>query len=70
MPPPFPDETVLQVDPAKREKAEMYPFMISTIVPRPVAFVSSISSEGSTNLSPYSYFNVMGHYPPVVAIGQ
>ncbi|CAK0787301.1 hypothetical protein CVIRNUC_010519 [Coccomyxa viridis] len=47
----------------------MYPFTISSVIPRPIGFVASLSKEGVPNLSPYSYFNVMSHDPPYVCIG-
>tara|TARA_B100000029_G_C17495827_1_gene930812 strand:- start:653 stop:1453 length:801 start_codon:yes stop_codon:yes gene_type:complete len=40
--------------------------MISGIVPRPIAFVSSISKKGDVNLAPYSFFNGFGANPPIV----
>lgn len=43
-----------------------YHLMISGIVPRPIAFVSSISSKGQVNLAPYSFFNGFGANPPIV----
>ena len=43
-----------------------YHLMISGIVPRPIAFVSSISKKGETNLAPYSFFNGFGANPPIV----
>lgn len=57
------------VDPAVLSPAEMYPLAISAVVPRPVGFVSSLSSSGAANLAPYSYFNLLSHSPPVVALG-
>ena len=48
----------------------MYPLVISAVVPRPIAFISSQSLAGVRNLSPYSYFNVMSHDPPYVCIGM
>jgi len=36
------------------------------IVPRPIAWISSISKEGITNLAPYSYFNAVAEHPPIV----
>ena len=36
------------------------------IVPRPIAWISSISEEGITNLAPYSYFNAVAEKPPIV----
>ncbi|PNH03188.1 hypothetical protein TSOC_010762 [Tetrabaena socialis] len=57
------------IDPASTPVAELYPLIISAAVPRPVAFISTVDAEGTVNLSPYSYFNCMGHNPPTVAIG-
>eukprot|EP00775_Hariotina_reticulata_P007916 gene7916-8112_t len=57
------------IDPASIPKAELYPLVISAVVPRPIGFVSSVSRDGSVNLSPYSYFNVMAHNPMIVALG-
>ncbi|KAF7789291.1 hypothetical protein EIP86_000233 [Pleurotus ostreatoroseus] len=56
------------VDTSKTEPAELYALMISGIVPRPVAFVSSVSESGVDNLAPFSWFNMVSHYPPVVSI--
>jgi hypothetical protein len=47
-----------------------YSFLISAIVPRPIALVSSQSSTGTVNCAPYSYFNVVCHDPPLVVIGM
>ncbi len=44
-----------------------YKLLSSLVVPRPIAWVSTISTEGITNLAPYSFFNVMGVRPPIVA---
>jgi hypothetical protein len=69
-PPPYgAGGPVVTLDPAATDKASMYAFVISAVVPRPVAFVSTVDAAGVRNLAPYSYFNVMGHNPPVVAIG-
>ena len=43
-----------------------YHLMISGIVPRPIAFVSSISKKEEINLAPYSFFNGFGANPPIV----
>ncbi|GAQ80591.1 hypothetical protein KFL_000570380 [Klebsormidium nitens] len=68
-PSPFTSDKYLALNPAELGDA-MYPFMISAVVPRPVAFVSSLSKNGAGNLSPYSYFNAMSHDPPMVVIGH
>jgi hypothetical protein len=68
-PAPFDGGAMIQVDPAATEKAAMYALVISTVVPRPIAFISSVCQEGNVNLAPYSYFNVVSHNPPTVVIG-
>jgi len=46
-----------------------YKILASTIVPRPIAWVTTRSAEGAVNAAPYSFFNAMGHDPPVVVLG-
>lgn len=48
----------------------MYALTISFAVPRPIALVSSLSTDGIKNVAPYSYFNVFGHAPPYVRTGS
>jgi flavin reductase (DIM6/NTAB) family NADH-FMN oxidoreductase RutF len=40
-----------------------YKLLTATVVPRPVALVSTISPNGDCNLAPFSYFNIVGHNP-------
>jgi flavin reductase (DIM6/NTAB) family NADH-FMN oxidoreductase RutF len=40
--------------------------MIGAIVPRPIAFVSTMSPEGALNLAPFSFFNAIGSAPPMI----
>lgn len=47
---------------------ERYAWMISTILPRPIAFVSTISPEGVLNLAPFSYFNGVSSTPPILSV--
>jgi|SRR5262245_11292330 len=56
------------LDPRTLERKEVYRFLISAVVPRPIAFVSTISGDGVTNLAPFSYFNAVASEPPLVAI--
>lgn len=46
-----------------------YNLMTATVTPRPIAWVTTVSEEGVINAAPFSFFNVMGHQPPTVAIG-
>lgn len=45
---------------------DAYIWMISTIVPRPIAWVSTISAEGKTNLAPFSFFQGVTSNPPTL----
>lgn len=47
-----------------------YKLLISAVIPRPIAFLSTRSPDGtSTNLAPFSYFQVIAHDPPLFVIG-
>jgi flavin reductase (DIM6/NTAB) family NADH-FMN oxidoreductase RutF len=47
-----------------------YKLLISSIVPRPIGFVSTRSADGKeTNLAPFSYFNMVNHDPPLFVVG-
>jgi flavin reductase (DIM6/NTAB) family NADH-FMN oxidoreductase RutF len=46
---------------------ETYNLITGTIVPRPIALVTSVSREGSINAAPFSMFNTLGASPPIVA---
>lgn len=49
--------------------AMAYKLLSSTILPRPIAFVTSLNVDGRANAAPFSFFNAMGYEPPVVVIG-
>ncbi|MGY6251045.1 flavin reductase family protein [Bosea thiooxidans] len=48
---------------------DCYKILTATVTPRPIAWITTISEAGIVNAAPYSFFNVMGHEPPTVAIG-
>lgn len=48
---------------------EAYKVMIGTIVPRPIAWVTTVSPEGIVNAAPYSFFNCLSADPPILALG-
>lgn len=57
---------MLPIDPAEHSPENLYKLMIGAIVPRPIAFVSSIDERGVRNLAPFSYFTACSTNPPVV----
>ena len=46
---------------------QCFEFLTGTVVPRPIALITTQSPEGMVNAAPYSFFNIMGIEPPVVA---
>lgn len=60
------------VDPASTDYTSVYKLLIGSVVPRPIAFVSTISPEGAFNVAPFSFFTVASSNPPalVFTVGQ
>jgi len=54
------------IDPKNQPFQEIHKLMIGSIVPRPIAFVSTISNDNKFNLAPFSYFNGVCSKPPTV----
>ncbi len=54
------------VDPASAPGSTSYKLLIGSVVPRPIAFVSTISVDGVHNLAPFSFFNAICGEPPVI----
>lgn len=48
---------------------DRYKLLVSTVVPRPIAWVVTQDPEGRLNAAPYSFFNVFSADPPVVVFG-
>lgn len=46
---------------------ENYKFLIGSIVPRPIAWVSTLNEDGSANLAPFSFFTAISAQPMIVA---
>jgi flavin reductase (DIM6/NTAB) family NADH-FMN oxidoreductase RutF len=58
----------VSLSPAGFTAEELYFVLRDAIIPRPIAWVSSIDARGNTNLAPYSFFNVCSANPPVLGI--
>lgn len=48
---------------------DAYRLLVNLVLPRPIAFVTSVNENGVVNAAPFSFFNLMGNDPPVVALG-
>jgi flavin reductase (DIM6/NTAB) family NADH-FMN oxidoreductase RutF len=56
----------MKIDLTALPSREAYQWMISSILPRPIAWVSTISSDGQTNLAPFSFFQGVTSAPPTL----
>ncbi|MCZ8183342.1 MAG: flavin reductase family protein [Beijerinckiaceae bacterium] len=54
---------------AEVDKATRYKLLSGVIVPRPIAFVTTLSEDGVVNAAPYSFFNVFSDDPPLIVLG-
>ncbi len=58
----------MKIDPKHEDSEELYKLITSTVVPRPIAWVSTIGDNGVYNLAPFSVYGILGYNPPIVYI--
>ncbi len=65
-------KAMLSLVPADLSPRDVYRLLISSVVPRPIGWVSTIGLDGTLNLAPFSFFNAVGGNPPtvVISVGQ
>ena len=56
----------MTIFPDRQTSQEVQRILIGSVVPRPIALVSSVSAEGVRNLAPFSFFNAVCTDPPVI----
>lgn len=54
---------------AELTERQKYKILIGTVIPRPIALVTTVSRDDAPNAGPFSFFNVLTHDPAIVAIG-
>jgi len=57
---------MVSFDPQDLTTSVLHGFLLSAVSPRPIAFASTIDSNGNPNLSPFSFFNVFSANPPIL----
>lgn len=60
--------TMTAIDPKQNTERENYKLLIGSIIPRPIAFVTTQSEAGIVNGAPFSYFNIVSSNPPMVSL--
>lgn len=61
--------TSLAFDFAELTPRERYKLLIGTVIPRPIALITTTSQNGTPNAGSFSFFNVLTHDPAVMAVG-
>ncbi|MFF3838414.1 flavin reductase family protein [Streptomyces sp. NPDC001930] len=56
----------VNIDPELSDRTSFYRLLTATVVPRPIAWVSTSSADGTDNLAPHSFFTIASVTPPVV----
>ncbi len=56
--------------PDQCSEKDLHQFIIASISPRPIAFVSTVDNHGNANLAPYSFFNAFSSNPPIVVFSS
>lgn len=59
---------MLAIDPSMISERDNYKLLIGSIIPRPIAFVTTMSKDGTLNGAPFSYFNIVSSNPPLISL--
>lgn len=59
---------MISINPKDNSERDNYKLMIGSIIPRPIAFVTTRSKEGVLNGAPFSYFNIVSSNPPMISL--
>jgi len=59
-----------QIDPKKTPTRDLHQFLLGSVSPRPIAFVSTVDKDGNANLAPYSFFNAFSSNPPLLVFSS
>ncbi|MEU1628039.1 flavin reductase family protein [Streptomyces sp. NPDC020096] len=56
----------IDFDPETMDRQSFYRLLTATVVPRPIAWVSTLSGDGVANLAPHSFYTIASVQPPIV----
>jgi flavin reductase (DIM6/NTAB) family NADH-FMN oxidoreductase RutF len=59
---------MISIDPSTQTDRENYKLLVGSIIPRPIALVTTLSQAGVLNAAPYSYFSIIANQPPLISI--
>jgi flavin reductase (DIM6/NTAB) family NADH-FMN oxidoreductase RutF len=59
---------MVYIDPQQATRKEMYKILSGSVIPRPIAFITTKSKAGVLNAAPFSFFNVASAHPPLLSV--
>lgn len=59
---------MLSIDPSGQSERDNYKLMIGSVIPRPIAWVTTVTPDGTVNAAPFSYFNIVTSNPPMISV--
>lgn len=59
---------MVHFNPEEISERDNYKFLIGSIIPRPIALITSVSEDEVLNIAPFSYFNIVTANPPIVSV--
>ena len=68
--PPESLDRPLEYEPSEWPVQETYHLLTALVIPRPIAWVSSLSADGVRNIAPHSFFNAVAADPPHVMVSS
>ncbi|WP_223067700.1 flavin reductase family protein [Paenibacillus caui] len=59
---------MISIDPDRQSGQDNYKLLIGSVIPRPIAFVTTLSGDGTLNAAPFSYFSIVSNSPPLLSV--
>ncbi|MBD8499342.1 flavin reductase family protein [Paenibacillus arenosi] len=59
---------MISIDVTQLTDKDAYKLLIGSVVPRPIAFITTLSQEGVLNAAPFSYFSIVSSNPPMLSV--
>ncbi|MBT2763982.1 flavin reductase family protein [Paenibacillus sp. ISL-20] len=59
---------MISIDPNTQSERDTYKLLIGSVVPRPIAFVTTLSEDSVLNAAPFSYFSILSSNPPLLSV--
>jgi len=64
-----PEDTFASFDLRTLSKPDAYKLLAGTVLPRPIAWITTLDAEGRLNAAPFSFFNAISSDPPLITVG-